>query len=62
MKRDLMTILACPACHGKLELTVGEENGGEIVSGTLHCPACSVDYPIKDTIPNLIPPDKSQSI
>ncbi len=57
MKRDLMEILACPMCKGTLELTVAEENAEEIVRGTLRCGHCNEDYPIEDTIPNLLPPD-----
>jgi uncharacterized protein YbaR (Trm112 family) len=57
MKRELMDILACPVCKGKLELSVEEENEREIVTGSLYCPKCDVNYPIVDTIPNLLPPD-----
>jgi len=57
MKRELMDILACPVCKGKLELKVEEENEQEIVSGSLYCPKCNVRYPIVDTIPNLLPPE-----
>ncbi|MBA7559870.1 hypothetical protein ES708_01488 [subsurface metagenome] len=53
-----MDILACPVCQGELELKVEEENGKEIVTGSLYCPKCSVHYPIVDTIPNLLPPDQ----
>ena len=56
MKRDLMEILACPLCKGELTLTVTKEEDNEIVEGTLHCSACDEDYPIEDTIPNLLPP------
>lgn len=56
MKRDLMEILACPVCKSALELTVDQEEDGEIVTGTLRCPACEEDYPIEDAIPNLLPP------
>jgi len=58
MKRDLMDILACPVCKGELELSVDEENGQEIVTGSLYCPKCNAHYPIVDTIPNLLPPDQ----
>ena len=58
MKKELMDILACPVCKGKLELTVAEENGQEIVTGSLYCPKCDVHYPIVDTIPNLLPPEQ----
>ena len=58
MKKELMDILACPVCKGKLELSVEEENETEIVTGSLHCPRCNIDYPIVDTIPNLLPSDQ----
>jgi len=58
MKRELMDILACPVCKGKLALGVAEEKEKEkeIVTGSLHCPRCDVNYPILETIPNLLPP------
>jgi uncharacterized protein YbaR (Trm112 family) len=57
MKRQLMDILACPVCKGGLKLTVTEENPKEIVSGSLYCGGCRQNYPIEETIPNLLPPD-----
>lgn len=56
MKRDLMDILACPMCKGELTLSVDKEEGDEIVEGALNCEACGENYPIEDTIPNLLPP------
>jgi uncharacterized protein YbaR (Trm112 family) len=44
-------------CKGKLELNVKEEREQEIVSGSLHCPKCNADYPIEESIPNLLPPE-----
>ncbi len=58
MKRALVEILACPLCKGKLELNVEAEGGGEIFAGSLHCDRCRVSYPIEDTIPNLLLPQK----
>lgn len=57
MKKDLMAILVCPVCKGKLELKVEKESGGEITAGALYCLRCKVNYPITDTIPNLLPPE-----
>ncbi|MFC1898806.1 methytransferase partner Trm112 [Chloroflexota bacterium] len=57
MKKELMNILACPVCKGKLQLSVEEENEQEIISGELYCASCKVNYPIVDTIPNLLPID-----
>lgn len=56
MRRDLMDILACPVCKGKLELKVEEENEREIVKGSLYCGKCDETYPIDEGIPNLLPP------
>jgi uncharacterized protein YbaR (Trm112 family) len=57
MKRKLMEILACPMCKGELQLSVEEEDGKEIISGSLYCQKCDHSYPIVDSIPNLLPPD-----
>ena len=58
MKKELMDILACPVCKGELELKVDEENETEVVTGSLYCRKCDVNYPIVDTIPNLLSPDQ----
>ena len=57
MRKDLMDILACPMCKNELELTVEEEEGDEVLSGSLYCKQCDERYPIDDGIPNLLPPD-----
>jgi len=57
MKKELMKILVCPVCKGPLQLTVNEEKEGEITGGSLFCQKCNHSYPIKDAIPNLLPPD-----
>ena len=58
MKKELMDILACPVCKGKLELSVEEENQTEVVTVSLYCQRCDESYPIVDTTPNLLPPDQ----
>ena len=58
MKKELMGILVCPVCKGKMELRTEKENAGEIVAGSLYCQRCKVSYPITDTIPNLLPPER----
>ena len=55
MKKKLMDILVCPVCKGELKLTVREEKGEEIITGTLFCGKCDVIYPIKESIPHLLP-------
>jgi len=58
MKKELMSILVCPVCKGKLELKVFRENGVEVESGNIHCHRCKVNYPITDSIPNLLSPEQ----
>ncbi len=58
MKPDLLEILRCPVCRGELKLTSTRTDGPEIVEGNLACPACHVDYPIHEGIPDLLPPDE----
>ncbi|MFC1941983.1 methytransferase partner Trm112 [Chloroflexota bacterium] len=58
MKRELVDILACPVCHGELKLDVEVEDEGEVVTGSLHCLKCDAGYPITESIPNLLPPEK----
>ncbi|NCB38080.1 MAG: Trm112 family protein [Erysipelotrichia bacterium] len=46
IKKELLEILACPACHGKIEHD--EERD------TLNCLDCKRIYPIKDDIPVML--------
>ena len=56
MRIQLMEILVCPICRSDLDLTITEQNGDEIISGNLCCTECQEEYPIEDTIPNMLPP------
>jgi len=58
MKKELMSILVCPVCKGKLELKVDKENNTEVESGSIRCPRCKINYPISDSIPNLLSPEQ----
>lgn len=60
MKPDLLEILRCPLCRGELTLTADRRDGEEILSGRLRCPKCTVDYPIDEGIPDLLPPDERE--
>lgn len=46
LNRELLDILACPACKGELEV-MGSEEG-------LKCKVCRVVYPIRDEIPVML--------
>ena len=61
MRRSLLDILCCPVCKGDLLLRVIGEEAGEILEGGLFCGACSVDYPITDGIPDLLPRKPGES-
>lgn len=56
MRRDLIDILACPADKAPLALAVEQADGDDVVAGVLTCDACDAAYPIRDSIPNLLPP------
>lgn len=56
MRREIMDILACPRCKGRLKLTVEEERDDRVITGALECHACPETYPIREAIPNLLPP------
>jgi uncharacterized protein len=58
LKKKLMDILVCPVCKGELKLTVDTEKGEEILTGSLFCSKCQVNYSIVDGIPHMLPPDK----
>jgi uncharacterized protein YbaR (Trm112 family) len=55
MRRSLLDILCCPVCKGELVLRTASEEAGEIMEGVLSCGVCSVEYPITDGIPDLLP-------
>lgn len=57
MRKDLMDILACPMCKNELRLTIDQDEGEEVIRGSLFCTNCNETYPIEDGIPNLLPPD-----
>jgi uncharacterized protein YbaR (Trm112 family) len=57
MKRELMSILACPTCKKELGLTVEQEDAAtaEVLEGSLDCTTCGRAYRITGGIPDLRP-------
>lgn len=56
MKKDLMEILACPICKNpELELYIFKEDEIEIEAGLIVCTKCNRYYPIRGTIPVMLP-------
>ena len=46
LNKELLDILACPACKGDLELTPAEDG--------LICNACALVYPVREEIPVML--------
>lgn len=59
MKREMMSILACPSCKEALGLSVDEEDPAtaEVMEGRLECSSCGAIYRISGGIPDLRPPE-----
>jgi uncharacterized protein YbaR (Trm112 family)/ubiquinone/menaquinone biosynthesis C-methylase UbiE len=58
MKKALLDLLICPAClpdEIKLQETIKEAPGEDILEGELFCPECGRGYPIEDGIADLEP-------
>jgi SAM-dependent methyltransferase/uncharacterized protein YbaR (Trm112 family) len=51
MKESALEFLACPDCHGDLDLSVATREDLEIIKGALHCAGCTVGYPITRGVP-----------
>jgi ubiquinone/menaquinone biosynthesis C-methylase UbiE/uncharacterized protein YbaR (Trm112 family) len=56
MYHEDIELLCCPDCRADLHLSEIEktDEDGEILSGTLHCRACSTSYVIRDGIPRFV--------
>lgn len=47
--QELLEILACPRCHGSLEVSGDAGNPDGFL-----CPACAAVYPVRDGIPVML--------
>jgi uncharacterized protein YbaR (Trm112 family)/ubiquinone/menaquinone biosynthesis C-methylase UbiE len=57
MNRDLLNVLACPACLGQLFLECTQERSGEVEEGRLSCETCGEGFPIVAGVPRFVPAD-----
>ena len=57
MKKEFLEIIRCPLCKSNFELHVDSEKDDEILEGNLICSQCEAEFPIANSIPNLLPPD-----
>jgi len=52
MKKKLLDYLACPSCEGAIQLSsVAQEDGNEILDGSLTCDLCAKTFPIMRGVP-----------
>lgn len=54
MKSELLSILCCPECRGRLELSNAHSQNDEIEQGLLRCNTCGESYPIIRWIPRFV--------
>lgn len=59
MRMSLLRILACPACGGELRFSTlaAMPRNDDVEHGGLGCAGCGREYPIRDGIPRLRPPE-----
>ena len=58
MKKILLDFLVCPACiieKQQLQVSIGESEGDDIISGYLYCDRCDRKYPINNGVAVLLP-------
>ena len=55
MRRRALDLIVCPVCKSDFNVFVTESNGDDIVSGQLQCCGCNRTYPIRRSIPRLLP-------
>jgi len=54
MKHRALNFLVCPACKSTLDLITDEQDGQEILKGTLRCLRCQAIYPIVRGVPRFV--------
>jgi len=54
MKRPLLEHLACPGCHGPLDLSATSSEGPEVMEGLLACRGCGASYPVRRGVPRFV--------
>jgi uncharacterized protein YbaR (Trm112 family) len=57
MHTYLIEMLECPACHGKLEWSITEQNENRIATAEAHCKVCTATYPVRDGIGVFLTPE-----
>jgi ubiquinone/menaquinone biosynthesis C-methylase UbiE len=58
MKQTTLDLLACPKCHGRLEIHRTGPDANPCLTGSLVCQTCSINYSIVNGIPHFIKPEE----
>ena len=61
MKVRALNFLVCPSCQSTLKLTTDEQDGSEVLTGTLRCLECDATYPVVRGIPRFVDADSYAS-
>lgn len=52
MRREILGFLACPSCHGDLEIEETAGNYLRVTAAIIRCPQCGTKYPVTEGIPD----------
>jgi len=50
MRREILNLLACPNCHGELEIEETAGNYLRVTAAIIRCPQCGAKYPVSEGI------------
>ena len=62
MERRLIELLACPDCHGILDLQEEAVPGSIVWQGVLLCTTCNLHYPVEQGIPRMMPSERATAV
>ena len=62
MKPRLVEHLRCPRCRGRLTLAIAASADDDVLAGELACSGCGAQYPVRDGVPRLLPPERSDPL
>ena len=60
VKHSLLDHLACPDCHGTLDLSATASEGNEVMEGILRCRGCAAAYPVRRGVPRFVATVRSE--
>ncbi|MDC0034795.1 methytransferase partner Trm112 [Chloroflexi bacterium] len=55
MKKSFIDTIRCPLCKSNFILHKKCEKDDDIIEGKLTCSGCNEEFPINNSIPNLLP-------